>query len=99
MWIVNGPLKFTPKSGFCELRYRVYQLRSTFGLTRFQCVIRIAGNVLGHVTIKVAQRCNIGWITINYRLRAVGRFSIVRKVLDLNVFFRDAKLNQRLVSP
>jgi hypothetical protein len=35
LWIVNGPLKFTPKSGFCELRYRVYQLRSTFSLMRF----------------------------------------------------------------
>jgi len=28
-------LNFTPKSGFCELRYRVYQLRSTFSLMRF----------------------------------------------------------------
>ena len=27
-----------------------------------QFVISIAGNALGHVTIKVAQRCNIGWI-------------------------------------
>ena len=35
LWIANGPLNFTPMSGFFALRYRVYQLRSTFNLMRF----------------------------------------------------------------
>src|SRR5260370_41488516 len=33
--MVNGPLNFTPKSGFFALRYRVYQLRSTLSFRRF----------------------------------------------------------------
>jgi hypothetical protein len=33
--IVKGPFTFTPKSGLCVLRYRVYQLRSTLSFIRF----------------------------------------------------------------